>query len=616
MLCRRICVAFLSLALTSFTAQAAPFYHYSQDVQCQGVTTIHHTVTVTVSAPAQASTSSSSNNGGSSAVNVPGSGSQTGIIQNGGSGSTSGGNNGGAKNNTGGQNTSSSGRVTSSGKNSHGTSTTITPNGVSTNTLSASVAVTSFAAIVHATSIAATGATGTGGQGIFSSVASRTTSANAASSTSGSGTGSVGTGNSTAGGDPQTSLILDPRVIATGFANDGQDTPTPGQVKSLTTTNNFINFCLNVNAPLTNGKQITTGSCNPAPIGVIPSVQNMPSSKFAFPQNFGAIKTNTPFTIKMAIKNMEVGFFVNAKENYFAAPQTLNAQGQIQGHSHVVIEQLSSLDQTTPTDPQKFAFFKGLNDKAQNGFLTADVTNGLPAGVYKLSSINAAANHQPVIVPIAQHGSLDDVVYFTVTADGNPAGGSIGGSSSVASSVSATTTSAASASVSVTATATSATSAPASVSGTASASFASISATNAVSTLATASASASRRIIASATASPPISASGATLTNVPSTTVVGKNTIGGKGRTRSTTESGLVSSNVAAPSAVKIVSDTTATTARTPSTTTSARVSASRSGTRISSVTLSNSAASPTSSQSSKSRSTIKTVDQESQYRY
>ncbi|KAF9056424.1 hypothetical protein BJ165DRAFT_1433336 [Panaeolus papilionaceus] len=199
-----------------------------------------------------------------------------------------------------------------------------------------------------------------------------------------------------------------------------------GQVASLTSKNNFINFCLTVpNLPITNGKQITTGSCNPAPMGVIPSSDNMPSAKFVFPKNGDtSIKANTAFTIQMAVANFQTGAFVNAQENYFAAPQTVNAQGQIIGHSHVVVESLTALDQTTPTDPKKFAFFKGLNDAAVNGILTADVADGLPAGVYKLSSINTAANHQPVLVPIAQHGSLDDAVYFTITNDGQAAAGS------------------------------------------------------------------------------------------------------------------------------------------------------------------------------------------------
>lgn len=187
-----------------------------------------------------------------------------------------------------------------------------------------------------------------------------------------------------------------------------------GQVASKTSTNNFINFCLTVpDLPITNGQQITGGSCNPAPMGVLPSTDNMPSSKFVSPKNGDVLKENTPFTITMAIRGMETGFFVNAQENYFAAPQFLNANGQIQGHSHVVVELLDAIDQTQPTDPKKFAFFKGLNAPAANGQLTADVTNGLPAGVYKLSSINSAANHQPVLVPIAQHGSLDDAVYVS-----------------------------------------------------------------------------------------------------------------------------------------------------------------------------------------------------------
>ena len=188
-----------------------------------------------------------------------------------------------------------------------------------------------------------------------------------------------------------------------------------GQVASLTSSNNFINFCLTVpNLPITNGKQIATGSCNPAPMGAIPSKENMPSAKFTFPANGeDNIPANTEFNISMAIKNFQTGNFVNADANYFAAPQQLNKQGQIIGHSHVVVETLSSLGQTTPTDPGKFAFFKGLNTAAVGGILTVAVPGGLPAGFYKLSSINTAANHQPVLVPIAQHGSLDDAVYVS-----------------------------------------------------------------------------------------------------------------------------------------------------------------------------------------------------------
>ncbi|TFK76689.1 hypothetical protein BDN72DRAFT_953226 [Pluteus cervinus] len=224
-------------------------------------------------------------------------------------------------------------------------------------------------------------------------------------------------GNGAAAGsdDPQKSLTLDPSVLAKGFANNGQDVPTDGQIASLTSTNNFINFCKTVpDLPITDGKQIRTGSCNPAPMGVIPSTENMPSSKFVFPNNNAKIGANQPFTIMMAISKLETGNFVNANANYFSAPQQLNAQGQIKGHSHVVIEQFDAINSVKPNDPTNFIWFKGLNGAAKDGMLTADVEKGLPAGVYKLSSINTAANHQPVLVPIAQHGSLDDAVYFTV----------------------------------------------------------------------------------------------------------------------------------------------------------------------------------------------------------
>ncbi|KAJ3986347.1 hypothetical protein F5890DRAFT_1007279 [Lentinula detonsa] len=226
--------------------------------------------------------------------------------------------------------------------------------------------------------------------------------------------------------DAQSSLTLDPQVIATGFLNNGQDVQEAGQVASLTSNNNFINYCLTQgDLPITSGKQITTGSCNPAPIGTIPSVQNMPSAKFSNPANGATIPADTAFTITMNINNLDTGNFVNANENYFAAPQQLNAQGQIIGHTHFVVEALSDLAQTTPTDPQKFAFFKGVNTAAVNGAVSVEVSatnttvpSGLPAGAYRLCSINSSSNHQPVIVPIAQHGSLDDCVYFTATNDG------------------------------------------------------------------------------------------------------------------------------------------------------------------------------------------------------
>ncbi|KAI0344099.1 hypothetical protein BDW22DRAFT_1128093 [Trametopsis cervina] len=237
----------------------------------------------------------------------------------------------------------------------------------------------------------------------------------------GKGAAAANTTAAASGGDPQSSLTLDPAVIATGFENDGQSQPEEGQVASLTSSNNFINFCLTTKLPITNGQQIKTGSCNPAPMGVIAATTNMPSAKFVFPLNGQEIEESTPFTVQLAINNLETGNFVNANENYFSAPQQTDpATGNIKGHSHIVIEKLTSLSQTKPLDPTKFDFFKGLNGKAQGGILSADVTAGLAAGSYRISTINSAANHQPVLVAVAQHGNLDDVIYFTVKKGANP----------------------------------------------------------------------------------------------------------------------------------------------------------------------------------------------------
>jgi hypothetical protein len=207
---------------------------------------------------------------------------------------------------------------------------------------------------------------------------------------------------------------LDPKVIAPGFASDGQglNSSKPGQVASLTSTNNFINFCLTVpNLPITNGQQIKTGSCNPAPMGVIASTANMPSAKFASPVNGQDFQPNTPFNIVMNINHLAAGNFVNAETNYYSAPQQVNAAGDIIGHTHFTVNKIGSFTESTPNDPNTFAFFKGVNGGAVNGQVTEVVTKGLPAAVYRLCSMNTDANHTPALVAVAQHGSLDDCVY-------------------------------------------------------------------------------------------------------------------------------------------------------------------------------------------------------------
>jgi hypothetical protein len=263
--------------------------------------------------------------------------------------------------------------------------------------------------------------------------------------------------------DAQSSLTLDPAVISPGLAQDGQgDNPDPGQVRSLTSKNNFINQCLTQDVPLTNGQQIVDGSCNPTPMGRIISFDVAPSSKFLFPKNTeSSIQPNQAFTIQMKVNNMVLGNFVNAQSNYYAAPQQVNGEGKVIGHTHVVVEPIPSFDVTEPLEPLNFAFFKGVNGAADaDGIVTVSVDKGLAAGFYRLCSINTAANHQPVLLSNAQHGALDDCVYFAIGQGDDPfklkAGDNANSSTSTSASESAAATVTASESGSAAATTTTA----------------------------------------------------------------------------------------------------------------------------------------------------------------
>ena len=204
------------------------------------------------------------------------------------------------------------------------------------------------------------------------------------------------------------SSALDPSVINTGSEQNGQQNATAGQADSLTSNNNFIGFC--AGKTITDGLQIKTGSCNPIPMGDIPSVTNMPAAAFTFPQNGQDLAANQTFTFSLGTEGMQTGDFTNADTTYFAAPQQLNGAGQVIGHNHITCQTINSLTDTSIPNPQQFAFFKGLNAAAVNGALTAVVTGGLGPGFYRACSITTTANHVSVAGPVAQRGSFEDCV--------------------------------------------------------------------------------------------------------------------------------------------------------------------------------------------------------------
>ncbi|KAG9240996.1 hypothetical protein BJ878DRAFT_448389 [Calycina marina] len=193
-----------------------------------------------------------------------------------------------------------------------------------------------------------------------------------------------------------------------------------GQAKSAVSTNNFINICSG--KTLTNGEQIIDGSCNGIPMGDIPAKTAMVSSVITNPQTGKTVASGTTFNVTVQVSNLEAGFFTNADATYYSAPQALSG-GKVVGHTHVTVQDLGkSMNPSSPLDPTVFAFFKGINDAGDGqGTLNAVVTGGLPAGNYRVCTITSSANHQPVLMPVAQRGTADDCTKFVVTGEGDTA---------------------------------------------------------------------------------------------------------------------------------------------------------------------------------------------------
>ncbi|EGG09545.1 uncharacterized protein MELLADRAFT_95948 [Melampsora larici-populina 98AG31] len=217
----------------------------------------------------------------------------------------------------------------------------------------------------------------------------------------------------------QNSTTLHRSARQSASAQDGS--PTGNMTGSLTSSNNFINFCVSkeaLGAKLMNGSQSAHNySCNGIPMGMIPAPDQFPSCKFVHPINFSNLKANTTFNIILKIKNMVTGKFTNPTNTYFSAPQQISPKSkQVIGHAHVVIQKISTLNSTKTVNPTKFSFFKGIDTSVgKDNTSFVEVTNGLPVGSYRLSSMLSAANHQPILSGVAQRGTFDDVVYFTVS---------------------------------------------------------------------------------------------------------------------------------------------------------------------------------------------------------
>ncbi|KAI9373263.1 hypothetical protein BJX61DRAFT_541888 [Aspergillus egyptiacus] len=207
-------------------------------------------------------------------------------------------------------------------------------------------------------------------------------------------------------GDRRSWEVLESDNIQTGSQHDGLPTNNSiGYAPSATDAANFINYCSQ--RPLTNGKANGDESCNGVVMGDIPSDKNMVSTIITLPFPGQTLPAQIPFLVKFHTANLVSGSALQ--------------DGKVVGHVHVTIQSLSdgigSGDQASiaPPDPARFVFFKTVFDTGDKaGRFSVPVNEGLPAGFYRVCTMVAASNHQPVVMPIVDRGAQDDCQKFIV----------------------------------------------------------------------------------------------------------------------------------------------------------------------------------------------------------
>ncbi|KAL4799752.1 hypothetical protein BDV19DRAFT_385041 [Aspergillus venezuelensis] len=216
--------------------------------------------------------------------------------------------------------------------------------------------------------------------------------------------------------------VLEIDNIQTASQNDGlPSNNSVGYAPSATDPANFINYCSK--RVLTNGESFKQGSCNGIVMGDIPSEQNMVSTIITFPFPGQILPAHTPFHIRFRTSNLNPGSVANPDTALYSAPQALR-DGNIVGHVHVTVQDLlSSLScgnitdrgSVMPPDPARFVFFQTVfGTRDASGLFSIHVAEGLPAGFYRVCTMVATSNHQPVLMPVVERGAQDDCQKFRV----------------------------------------------------------------------------------------------------------------------------------------------------------------------------------------------------------
>ncbi|KAI8819158.1 uncharacterized protein EV422DRAFT_119800 [Fimicolochytrium jonesii] len=181
-------------------------------------------------------------------------------------------------------------------------------------------------------------------------------------------------------------------------------------------------FCQQFNGlAITNGQPVPAGGCATTIQGALPEAVNMPSTMIVSPANGATIRRGQNIPVVVNTANLVTGFSSNPSTALYTTPQTLSAQGTVQGHQHFVFQKIAGAGAQRPSvpDARTFAFFQGLNSAADaNGNLRATIPAASVAaagpGMYRLCTMAASNSHQPLVMPVAQRGAQDDCVRINV----------------------------------------------------------------------------------------------------------------------------------------------------------------------------------------------------------
>jgi hypothetical protein len=158
------------------------------------------------------------------------------------------------------------------------------------------------------------------------------------------------------------------------------------------------------NLPLHDGTQ-KGGVFNPTSYGDIP--RQSPEVMVTRPGNGRLVALNQDIQIQASFRNFEPGFFNDAATQYGIGAQSINADGNLQGHNHGCLQRLPD-DGTAPQ--VKCDSFVVLDEGATPGTLVGVAPPLTQPGRYRLCVDAAAGNHYPAARAFARDGGPVDCI--------------------------------------------------------------------------------------------------------------------------------------------------------------------------------------------------------------